>query len=101
MMISSGKRKRDEYPGQLPSGSFVTQQDGSADQTVQFVVSKVFFFIEFAISYVLCFLKLFSVRNLVAQRRICFWNSTRSHLMKKRSAFLLSNIQPSFIKCMY
>jgi transcription initiation factor TFIIA large subunit len=40
-MMSSGKRKRDEYPGQLPSGSFVPQQDGSADQIVEFVVSKV------------------------------------------------------------
>ena len=39
--MSSGKRKRDEYPGQLPSGSFVPQQDGSADQIVEFVVSKV------------------------------------------------------------
>jgi hypothetical protein len=42
-MMSSGKRKRDEYPGQLPSGSFVPQQDGSADQIVEFVVSKVLF----------------------------------------------------------
>uniref|UniRef100_A0A0D9WEP5 Uncharacterized protein n=1 Tax=Leersia perrieri TaxID=77586 RepID=A0A0D9WEP5_9ORYZ len=40
LMMSSGKRKRDEYPGQLPSGSFVPQQDGSADQMVEFVVSK-------------------------------------------------------------
>lgn len=40
-MMSSGKRKRDEYPGQLPSGSFVPQQDGSADQIVEFAVSKV------------------------------------------------------------
>ncbi|PWZ09613.1 Transcription initiation factor IIA subunit 1 [Zea mays] len=40
LMMSSGKRKRDEYPGQLPSGSFVPQQDGSADQIVEFVVSK-------------------------------------------------------------
>ena len=40
-MMSSGKRKRDEYPGQLPSGSFVPQQDGSGDQIVEFVVSKV------------------------------------------------------------
>ncbi|CAN6328953.1 unnamed protein product, partial [Urochloa humidicola] len=39
-MMSSGKRKRDEYPGQLPSGSFVPQQDGSADQIVEFTVSK-------------------------------------------------------------
>jgi transcription initiation factor TFIIA large subunit len=39
-MMSSGKRKRDEYPGQLPSGSFVPQQDGSGDQIVEFVVSK-------------------------------------------------------------
>jgi len=38
--MSSGKRKRDEYPGQLPSGSFVPQQDGSGDQIVEFVVSK-------------------------------------------------------------
>jgi transcription initiation factor TFIIA large subunit len=44
-MMSSGKRKRDEYPGQLPSGSFVPQQDGSADQIVDFAVSKVFKFI--------------------------------------------------------
>jgi hypothetical protein len=42
-MMSSGKRKRDEYPGQLPSGSFVPQQDGSADQVLEFVVSKVLF----------------------------------------------------------
>jgi hypothetical protein len=41
LMMSSGKRKRDEYPGQLPSGSFVPQQDGSADQIVEFAVSKV------------------------------------------------------------
>ncbi|XP_006654234.1 transcription initiation factor IIA subunit 1-like [Oryza brachyantha] len=40
LMMSSGKRKRDEYPGQLPSGSFVPQQDGSADQIVEFAVSK-------------------------------------------------------------
>ncbi|KAG2628529.1 transcription initiation factor IIA subunit 1-like [Panicum virgatum] len=40
LMMSSGKRKRDEYPGQLPSGSFVPQQDGSGDQIVEFVVSK-------------------------------------------------------------
>lgn len=40
LMMSSGKRKRDEYPGQPPSGSFVPQQDGSADQIVEFVVSK-------------------------------------------------------------
>ncbi|GJN35666.1 hypothetical protein PR202_gb24461 [Eleusine coracana subsp. coracana] len=40
LMMASGKRKRDEYPGQLPSGSFVPQQDGSADQIVEFVVSK-------------------------------------------------------------
>jgi transcription initiation factor TFIIA large subunit len=40
LMMSSGKRKRDEYPVQLPSGSFVSQQDGSADQIVEFVVSK-------------------------------------------------------------
>ncbi|CAN6360776.1 unnamed protein product, partial [Urochloa humidicola] len=40
LMMSSGKRKRDEYPGQLPSGSFVPQQDGSADQIVEFTVSK-------------------------------------------------------------
>ena len=42
-MMSSGKRKRDEYPGQLPSGSFVPQQDGSAEQVLEFVVSKVLF----------------------------------------------------------
>uniref|UniRef100_A0ACD5TPF4 Uncharacterized protein n=1 Tax=Avena sativa TaxID=4498 RepID=A0ACD5TPF4_AVESA len=40
LMMSSGKRKRDEYPGQLPSGSFVPQQDGSADQILEFVASK-------------------------------------------------------------
>ncbi|CAL5058617.1 unnamed protein product [Urochloa decumbens] len=40
LMMSSGKRKRDEYPGQLPSGSFVPQQDGSVDQIVEFTVSK-------------------------------------------------------------
>uniref|UniRef100_A0ACD5U6S8 Uncharacterized protein n=1 Tax=Avena sativa TaxID=4498 RepID=A0ACD5U6S8_AVESA len=40
LMMSSGKRKRDEYPGQLPSGSFVPQQDGSADQVLEFVASK-------------------------------------------------------------
>ncbi|CAM0957222.1 unnamed protein product [Alopecurus aequalis] len=40
LMMSSGKRKRDEYPGQLPSGSFMPQQDGSADQVLEFVVSK-------------------------------------------------------------
>ncbi|KAM0841173.1 hypothetical protein ACQ4PT_059212 [Festuca glaucescens] len=40
LMMSSGKRKRDEYPGQLPSGSFVPQQDGSADQVLEFAVSK-------------------------------------------------------------
>ncbi|KAM0841171.1 hypothetical protein ACQ4PT_059212 [Festuca glaucescens] len=44
LMMSSGKRKRDEYPGQLPSGSFVPQQDGSADQVLEFAVSKQFFF---------------------------------------------------------
>uniref|UniRef100_A0A452YAB8 Transcription initiation factor IIA subunit 1 n=1 Tax=Aegilops tauschii subsp. strangulata TaxID=200361 RepID=A0A452YAB8_AEGTS len=40
LMMSSGKRKRDEYPGQLPSGSFVPQQDGCADQVAEFVGSK-------------------------------------------------------------
>ena len=42
-MMSSGKRKRDEYPDQLPSGSFVPQQDGCADQVAEFVGSKVLF----------------------------------------------------------
>jgi hypothetical protein len=41
--MSSGKRKRDEYPGQLPTGSFMPQQDGSADQVLELVVSKVLF----------------------------------------------------------
>lgn len=40
LMMSSGKRKRDEYPGQLPSGSFMPQQDGNSDEIVEFVVSK-------------------------------------------------------------
>jgi transcription initiation factor TFIIA large subunit len=47
--MSSGKRKRDEYPGQLPSGSFVPQQDGSADQIVEFFVSKVVIQVDFTL----------------------------------------------------
>ena len=79
-MMSSGKRKRDEYPGQLPSGSFVPQQDGSADQIVEFVVSKVtisviysihclaLLFLDTLLQICFCFLELFSAMlGLVAQ----------------------------------
>jgi len=81
--MSSGKRKRDEYPGQLPSGSFVPQQDGSADQIVEFVVSKVtisviysihclaLLFLDTLLQICFCFLELFSAMlallGLVAQ----------------------------------
>lgn len=35
---TTGKRKRDEYPSHLPPGSYMPQQDGSADVIVEFEV---------------------------------------------------------------
>lgn len=41
-MVSSGKRKRDDYPSQLTSGAYFPQQDGSGDMTIEFVIPEVF-----------------------------------------------------------
>lgn len=30
-MMSSGKRKRDEFPPQYPNGGYIPQQDGAGD----------------------------------------------------------------------
>lgn len=45
-MMSSGKRKRDEYPSHLKPGGYVPQQDGSGDVEVEIFLSKVHRFSE-------------------------------------------------------
>lgn len=40
-MMSSGKRKRDDYASQLASGSYIPQQDGSGDLTIEFLLPEV------------------------------------------------------------
>lgn len=39
-MMSSGKRKRDEYSSQLTSGGYMPQQDGSGD-VIEFILPQV------------------------------------------------------------
>ncbi|PKA51974.1 hypothetical protein AXF42_Ash008203 [Apostasia shenzhenica] len=39
-MMSSGKRKRDDYAPHLTSGGYMPQQDGSADMVFEFFVPK-------------------------------------------------------------
>lgn len=39
-MISTGKRKRDDYASHLTPGGYMPQQDGSGDMEIEFVLSK-------------------------------------------------------------
>ncbi|KAG1371731.1 transcription initiation factor IIA subunit 1 [Cocos nucifera] len=39
-MISSGKRKRDDYASQLTSGGYMPQQDGSGDVMIEFLLPE-------------------------------------------------------------
>lgn len=34
--MSSGKRKREEFPSQYPAGGFIPQQDGAGDSAPDF-----------------------------------------------------------------
>jgi len=43
--MSSGKRKRDEYTSQLTSGTYLPQQDGSGDVTIEFFLPEVLAFL--------------------------------------------------------
>lgn len=40
-MISSGKRKRDDYASQLTSGDYMPQQDGSGDVMIEVLLPEV------------------------------------------------------------